>query len=103
MSEATEPAMAKAETPVLVGCGQMGPAMLRGWCNEESERQDQQTEDSEIGDLYPYWQRLEVILKDALKLEAEQHLRPQHLHAEFVKGCMDGQLKSHDANVSTQE
>src|SRR5882762_1734360 len=31
MSEATEPAMAKAETLVLVGCGQMGSAMLRGW------------------------------------------------------------------------
>src|SRR2546423_1118300 len=31
MSEATEPAMAKAETLILVGCGQMGSAMLRGW------------------------------------------------------------------------
>jgi pyrroline-5-carboxylate reductase len=31
MSEATEPAMAKADALVLVGCGQMGSAMLRGW------------------------------------------------------------------------
>jgi pyrroline-5-carboxylate reductase len=31
MSEATAPAMAKAETLVLVGCGQMGSAMLHGW------------------------------------------------------------------------
>jgi pyrroline-5-carboxylate reductase len=31
MSEAAAPATAKAETLVLVGCGQMGSAMLRGW------------------------------------------------------------------------
>src|SRR5438034_3893719 len=31
MSETTAPAMARAETLVLVGCGQMGSAMLRGW------------------------------------------------------------------------
>jgi len=31
MSEAAAPAVARAETLVLVGCGQMGSAMLRGW------------------------------------------------------------------------
>jgi len=31
MSEDAAPATAKAETLVLVGCGQMGSAMLRGW------------------------------------------------------------------------
>src|SRR4051812_27780174 len=31
MSEGAEPSAAKAETLVLVGCGQMGSAMLRGW------------------------------------------------------------------------
>src|SRR5205807_3137568 len=31
MSEGAAPATAKAETLVLVGCGQMGSAMLRGW------------------------------------------------------------------------
>jgi len=31
MSEDAAPAAAKAETLVLVGCGQMGSAMLRGW------------------------------------------------------------------------
>jgi pyrroline-5-carboxylate reductase len=31
MSEAAAPATAKAETLVLVGCGQMGSAMLHGW------------------------------------------------------------------------
>src|SRR5438094_9398468 len=31
MSEGAAPAAAKAETLVLVGCGQMGSAMLRGW------------------------------------------------------------------------
>src|SRR3954471_7501698 len=31
MSEGAAPSAAKAETLVLVGCGQMGSAMLRGW------------------------------------------------------------------------
>src|SRR5439155_7084233 len=31
MNETAAPAAAKAETLVLVGCGQMGSAMLRGW------------------------------------------------------------------------
>src|ERR1700687_3050812 len=31
MSEGAAPAAAKSETLVLVGCGQMGSAMLRGW------------------------------------------------------------------------
>ena len=31
MSEAAAPTVTKAETLVLVGCGQMGSAMLRGW------------------------------------------------------------------------
>jgi pyrroline-5-carboxylate reductase len=35
MSEAAAPAMAKAETLVLIGCGQMGSAMLRGWLARE--------------------------------------------------------------------
>src|SRR5438132_14213333 len=36
MSEAAAPAMARAETLVLVGCGQMGSAMLRGWLAREA-------------------------------------------------------------------
>src|SRR5260370_19672251 len=36
MSEGAVPATAKAETLVLVGCGQMGSAMLRGWLAREA-------------------------------------------------------------------
>jgi len=36
MNEAAAPAVAKAETLVLVGCGQMGSAMLRGWLAREA-------------------------------------------------------------------
>src|SRR2546430_1639329 len=36
MSEAAAPATATAETLVLVGCGQMGSAMLRGWVAREA-------------------------------------------------------------------
>jgi pyrroline-5-carboxylate reductase len=36
MSEGAAPTMAKAETLVLVGCGQMGSAMLRGWLAREA-------------------------------------------------------------------
>jgi len=36
MSQGAAPTMAKAETLVLVGCGQMGSAMLRGWLAREA-------------------------------------------------------------------
>jgi pyrroline-5-carboxylate reductase len=36
MSEGAAPTMTKAETLVLVGCGQMGSAMLRGWLAREA-------------------------------------------------------------------
>src|SRR5438270_7023719 len=36
MSEGAAPTTAKAETLVLVGCGQMGSAMLRGWLAREA-------------------------------------------------------------------
>src|SRR5205807_2096042 len=36
MSEGAGPATATAETLVLVGCGQMGSAMLRGWLAREA-------------------------------------------------------------------